>query len=175
MSDNGRVSLLFLANLLLFFTISELNHLASGWGIYLHVDALLVVFFGLYLTRISSLLSAVVLGFLADALHPVPFGSFAAGYLLLWLFFVWCQRRIRRQNRLHIRTVATIGQLIWLTALTLTMGRHMLGEAFFWQRLLLESILSCTTVFVFAAAWCRFQRQFLHVLGWDLEAQMSPL
>lgn len=175
MSNSGRVSLLFLGNLFLFFAVGELNHLISGWSIFLHIDALLVVFFGLYLTRISSLLYTVLLGFLADGLHPVPFGTYAAGYLFLWLFFVWCQRRIRRQNRLHIQTVATVGQLLWLTALTLTMGRHMLGEPFFWQRLLLESILSCTTVFVCAAAWCRFQKNLLHSLGWDLDAQMSPL
>ena len=108
-------------------------------------------------------------------MHPVPFGTFAAGYLFLWLFFVWCQRRIRRQNRLHIRSVATVGQFLWLAGLTLAMGRHMLDEPFFWQRLLLETILSCTVVFVFAGAWCQFQKQFLRALGWDLEAQMSAL
>ena len=175
MSDNGRVSLLFLANLILLFVVGEFNHVISDWGIHLHADVLLVVFFGLFLTRISSLLYTVLLGFLADALHPVPFGTYAAGYIAMWLFFVWCQRRIRRQNRVHIQTVAALAQLFWMAALTVLMGRHLLGEVYFWQRLLLDTILSCTVVFVSAAAWCALQKKLLHFLGWNLDAQMSPL
>ncbi|MGC9450390.1 MAG: hypothetical protein ACP5I4_02995 [Oceanipulchritudo sp.] len=175
MSDNGRIAILLGANLLLFFAVGEINNLLSGWSIHLHLDALLVVFFGLFLKRISSLLYTALLGFLADALHPVPVGTYAAAYILLWLFFVWCQRRIRRQNPLHVRTVAAVGQLLLLTGLTLLTSRTLLLDALFWQRIGVEILLSCLVVLLCASFWCRFQKNLLHAMGWDLEAQMSPL
>jgi cell shape-determining protein MreD len=174
-SDNGRISVLFGVNLLLFFAAGEINNLLSGWAIHLHLDALLVIFFGLFLKRISSLLCTALLGFLADALHPVPAGTYAAAYILLWLFFVWCQHRIRRQNRLHVRTVAAVGQFFLLSGLTLLTSWSLGLGSLSWQRIALEILLSCLVVFLCASFWCRFQKNLLYAMGWDLEAQMSPL
>jgi len=175
MSDNGRISLIFACNLLLYFIIGQLNFLLGDWAIHIHLDALIVLFFGLYLSRISSLLFTSLLGFLADAMHPAPAGTYVVGYLCLWLFYVWCQGRIRRQNRIHLRSVAAIAQGIWLIALGLTLGSGQWSEGAYWNRIIYEMVLSVGLVFVFSSPWCKFQRKLLYSLGWDLEAQMTHL
>jgi cell shape-determining protein MreD len=174
-SDNGRISLLFLLNLALYFIAGELNFILGNWSIYLHLDALLIVFFGLHLSRMSGLLYTTLLGFLADALHPAGPGTYLAGYLCIWMFFVWCQRRIRRQNRNHVRLITVAAQSAWLVALALLLGREQLGSVAYWSRVIHELLLSAAIVFVAAWPWCKLQRSFLHSLGWDLESEMTHL
>ena len=175
MSDNGRVSLIFVLNLLLYFIAGEVNFLLGNWSIHLHMDALLILFFGIYLTRISSLVYTALLGFLADALHPAPPGTYVAGYLFLWLFFVWFSRRIRRQNKTHIRALAASGQAIWLVALSVILGMDQLDQPFYWHRIIHDLLLSLAFVYAFAWTWCNLQKKFLHGLGWDLEAHITRM
>lgn len=171
MSDNGRISLLFLLSLFLYFVAGEFNYFLGNWSLNLHVDALLIVFFGLYVSRVSSLLYASLLGFLADALHPSPHGVYVVGYLCLWLFFVWCQRHIRRQNGMHVRSVTAAAQIAWLLALTLFEGTEWLTSGAYWGRIVGDTLFSAAIAYVLAWPWCLFQKRFLYTLGWDLEAQ----
>jgi len=173
-SDNGRISILFLLNLLLYFLAGELNFYLAQWSVYLHLDALLVVFFGLYVSRTSSLLFAAVLGGLAGATNPTAGGTYIIGYICLWMYFVWCQRRIRRQNSIHVRTVTAVGQLLWMLVLVLIDGTYQWGSAAYWGRLLTEMLLSCAVIYLLSWPWCRFQKNFLYSLGWDLEALPPP-
>ncbi|NDV61225.1 hypothetical protein G0Q06_02035 [Puniceicoccales bacterium CK1056] len=173
MSDNGRISLLFLINILLYFFIGMINNMASGFSIHLHLDVLLLIFSGLYLTRLSGLFLAALLGLLADAANPVPTGTFLVGYLAIWLFFVWCQRRIRRQNKIHVRTVAVVAQLSWIIFLGLFLGKGALSEWPYWQRILSDVLVSCVCLYLVVWPWCRTQNSLLYSLGWDLEAQIS--
>lgn len=173
MSDNGRLSLVFLFNILLYFFIGLANNITSGWSVTLQLDALLLIFFSLYLTRFFGLFFTVILALLADAAHPVPAGTYLIGYLALWLFFVWCQRRIRRQNPLHVRLVATVAQIAWIVALGLFLGKARLAEAVYWQRLLTDTVVSAAGIYLLVWPWCRFQHKLLHSLGWDLEAQIA--
>jgi cell shape-determining protein MreD len=175
MSDNGRLSLVFLFNILLYFFIGLANNIVSGWSITLHLDALLLIFFALYVTRLSGLVFAVILGLVTDSVHPVPAGTYLIGYLAMWLFFTWCQRRIRRQNPLHVRTVAVAAQIAWIVFIGLFLGRAYLAEWVYWQRLLTDMLVSCTLLFLIVWPWCRFQKKLLYSLGWDLEAQISHL
>ena len=173
MSNNGRITLIFLFNLLLYFIAGEVNGLLGTFSVYFHIEALLVIFFGLYLNRISSLLYTSLLGFMADAVHPTPAGTYLIGYLFLWMFFVWCQRRIHRQKPIHVRSVAAAGQAIWLIALSILMGKGLYGEWAYWSRILTEILLSCLLVYVTSWTWCTFQKRTLYSLGWNIEAQMS--
>lgn len=173
MSDNGRISLLFLFNLLLYFLLGMVNNAVSGFSIHLHLDVLLLIFSGLYLTRLSGLVYAALLGLLADAASPVPVGSYLLGYLALWTYFVWCQRRIRRQNKTHLRSVSIIGQTLWILALAVILGRGSFGDWIYWQRLLIDTFFSGLCLFIVIWPWCRFQNNLLYSLGWDLEAQIS--
>lgn len=175
MSDNGRLSLLFLCHVLLYLAIGEVNTFISQWGLYLHLDALLLLFFGLYLSQLRGLLYAAVLGFLVESMSPVPHGLALAGYLGIWLFFVACQRRIRRQNPFHVRTVTIAVQLLWLLVLSLLMGSHWLGEPAYLKRVLTDMLVSSLALYLLAWPWCQFQKKLLYSLGWDLEAQISRL
>ncbi|MEX0326308.1 MAG: rod shape-determining protein MreD [Puniceicoccaceae bacterium] len=175
MSDNGRISLIFLLNLILYFVAGEINFLLETWSLRLHLDALLILFFGLHLNRISSLVYTAILGFLADSIHPAPEGTYVAGYLFLWLLFVNFQRRIRRQNRTHVRAVAAGAQAFWLLALAVFLGFQQWDQWIYWQRILLDLFFSAAVVYALAWPWCYFQKQFLYNLGWDLESEISRM
>lgn len=173
MSDNGRLSLIFTFTLLAYLAIGEINTMISGWAVYLHVDALLLVFFGLYLNRLSGLVYTALLGFLTEALYPVPTGLYLIGYLAIWLYFTWCQHRIRRQNPYHVRAVVVAIQVAWMLLLALVLGSGSLGNPLYWQRVLVETGLSALVLYLLTWPWCLFQKKLLFSLGWDLEAQVS--
>mgnify|MGYP000070424193 FL=1 len=175
MSDNGRITLIFLCNLLLYFIVGELNFFLGGLSLHFHADALLILFFGLYLGRMAGLVSATLLGFLADSVSPVPHGTYVIGYLGLWLFLVWGQRRIRRQNPVHLRTLAAATQILWLLLLTLHLRTGMEPNTVYWQRILMEILFSGSLTYALAWPWCRFQKNLLYSLGWNIEAEYSQL
>ena len=175
MSDNGRVAILFGFNVILMFLIGELNHVLSGYSLRLHLDVLLVLFFGLYLGIWPGLLYAALFGLLADARSPAGNGFFFIAYLLCWLFFVFGQRRIRRQSSAHVRWIAVLAQAAWLATLSLLMGDDLLTSGAYWIRVLTDTALSLALLYAIAWPWCRFQHQMLYSLGWDLEAQPPRL
>lgn len=175
MSDNGRLSLIFAFTALAYLVIGEINTIISGWAVYLHLDALLLVFFGLFLNRISGLVYTALLGFLVEAMYPVPTGLYLIGYLGIWLFFTWCQRRIRRQNPYHVRGVVVAIQAVWMLVLAFVLGSGWIGTFAYWQRVLVEIALSSLAIYLLAWPWCQFQKKLLYSLGWDLEAQVSHM
>lgn len=175
MSDNGRISLIFAFTVVAYIAIGELNTLISGWSVYLHMDALLLVFFGLYLNRISGLLYTALLGFLVESMYPVPGGLYLIGYLGIWLFFTWCQRRIRRQNPYHVRGVVVAIQALWMLVLAFVLGGESIGTLVYWHRILVEILASALIIYLLTWPWCLFQKKLLYSLGWDLEAQVSHM
>jgi len=172
-SDNGRISLLFLFNLILYFLVGEANNSLSALNVSLHLDVLFVLFFGLYIGRSIGLLYTLLFGFLTNASHPVPVGTYLVGYLFLWMFLVWSQHRIRRQNSRHVRSIATIAQVLLIICLSLFLGRQSLGSGSFWQRTFFDLMSSALVVYFLAWPWCRFQHRMLHSMGWNLDAQLT--
>ncbi|MFO7724371.1 MAG: rod shape-determining protein MreD [Oceanipulchritudo sp.] len=175
MSDNARVTLLFFSHILLYFLIGLVNNTLGGWSLHLHLDALLLVFFGLFLNRMKGLVFSALLGFMTDALHPVPHGTYLIGYVLLWAFFVLSQRRIRRQNPLHVRTIAVVAQALWLAGLAFFLGKGLWTEWVYWQRVLVDFLASALVLFLAAWPWCLLQKKLLYSLGWDLDAQLTRM
>lgn len=173
MSHNGRLAITFVFTLILYFAIGEINNLIGGWSVYLHVDALLIVFYGLFLTRFGGLLITVLLAFLAESLHPVPLGTCFLGYLGIWSFFVWAQPRIRRQNPAHLRFITVSAQALWMLGMALFLGPGHFLEGMYWQRWAIDLAASLGIIFLTVQPWCRFQLGLLHSLGWNLEAQAS--
>jgi len=173
-THNGRLSLLFACNLVLYLVVSEVNGVIGPWTVHLHLDVLYLVFFGLFLRHLGGLLFAALMGLFADAAHAAPAGVFLAGYIGLWLFFTLCQRRVRRQNPAHVRAVAVAGQLLWMGALALVMAMAQPSAPGAWMRLPADLGFSCLVVGFLAWPWCRFQNKLLHTLGWDLEAELAP-
>lgn len=174
MTDNGRLSIIFLLNLALYFIAGELNVFASNWSIHFHIDALLVIFFGIYLNRSSSVILVALMGLLADSVHPAPMGTYFAGYLFLWLFFVWFQRRLQRHNKSHIRSAAAAGQALFIICLSLLLSKGQFTHLLYWNRVLTDLLVSTLLVFLLSWPWCQFLKRMLHTLGWNIEAQMSP-
>ena len=175
MSDNGRITLIFFCNLLLYFIIGECNFFLDGFSLHFHGDTLLVLFFGLYLGRMGGLVSATVLGFLADSVSPVPHGTYVIGYLSIWLFILWGQKRIRRQNHLHVRTLAVLAQLLWMLLLSMVVFSTDSFTTVYWGRVLSEIAFSIAVTFLAAWRWCQFQKRLLFSLGWNIEAEMSQI
>ena len=173
MSNNARLFLLFALQILLFFGIGLVNSFAARFSVYLHLDALLLVFFGLFLRRTGSLVYVVILGLLAEAMHPVPAGTYLLGYLGLWSFFVWSQKRIRAQNPLQVRSITTAAQILWLLVLTFTLGGEHLLNRLYWQRVLVDLLASGLLIYAMAWPWCSLQKKILYSLGWNLDAQLS--
>lgn len=174
MSRNGSISLLFVANLLLMLSLAEANNALGRLGLSVHLDSLLVLFFGLYLKSSLGLIFVLLLGFLNEALHPVPEGTYVLGYLLLWGYLVWWQNRIRLQNPAHIRVVAFSAQLLWMAALSVLFWDGHLPYGVYGLRILLDTLLSALLVLGLAWPWCAFQRRLLLSLGWNLDAQPAP-
>ncbi len=174
MTHNGRLFVLFTCNLVLYLAVGEFNDAIGPWTVHLHLDVLYVVFFGLFVRHAYGLLYAALMGLFVDAAHAAPTGVFFAGYLLLWLLFAACQRRVRRQNPAHVRVVAAAGQLLWLLALGLIMAVALPSVPGLWTRWLADLALSCLAVGLLAWPWCHFQNRLLYTLGWDLEAELAP-
>lgn len=175
MSDNGRISLIFICNLLLYFLVGELNFMLGSLSLHFHADALFIIFFGLYLGRLGGLVSATILGFFADSVSPVPYGTYVIGYLSMWLFLIWGQKRIRRQNHTHVRFLAALTQFFWMVMLSIVIFSQDSMNTVYWNRILMEILFSTVLVYVFAWSWCRFQKNLLYSLGWNIEAEMSQI
>ena len=175
MSDNGRITLIFFCNLLLYFLLGEFNFFLGSLSLHFHADALLVVFFGLYLARLGGLICATLLGFLVDSTSPVPYGTYVIGYLSIWLFIVWGQKRIRRQNHMHVRTLAASAQALWMLILGLVLFSQDFMHPIHWSRIALEILFSSGLTFIIAWRWTRFQKRLLYSLGWNIEAEMSQI
>lgn len=173
MTDNGRLSVIFLLHLALYFIAGELNVIASNWSIHVHIDALLIIFFGIYLSRSSSVLLVAILGLLADSVHPAPIGTYFAAYLLLWLFFVWFQRRLQRHTPSHIRSAAAAGQALFIICLSLMLGKDQFTNILYWNRVLTDLLVGTMAAFLFSWPWCQLMKHMLHSMGWNIEAQMS--
>lgn len=173
MSQNARISLLILANLLLYLCVGEINTALSHLSLYLHADVLYLVFFGLFLNRLSGVVYVGLLGFLAEAVRPVPTGLYFVGYMGIWLALVWAQSRIRRQAALHLRWTAVTVQTVWLLFLCLALGFRRLDTWSYWQRFLIEGAFSLFLIGLTAPFWCRLQKDLLYALGWDLDAQIN--
>ncbi len=175
MSDNGRISLIFICNLLFYFLLGELNFFLGSLSLHFHADALLVLFFGLYLGRFGGLVSATILGFLVDSVSPAPYGTYVFGYLTMWLFLIWGQKRIRRQNHSHVRSLAALTQLLWMIMLSIVIFSQDTHATVHWSRILMEIGFSTVLVYALAWWWCRFQKNLLYSLGWNIEAEMSQI
>jgi len=173
MSQNARISLLIVANLLLYFCVGEINTVLARFSLYFHADVLYLVFFGLFLNRLSSAVYVGLLGLLAESVRPVPGGLYLTGYLAMWLAFNWAQPRIRRQSPAHLSWTSAAIQGLWLLFLCLFLGFRQAGSWAYWQRIFTEGAFSLILVALTAPLWCRLQKDLLHSLGWNLDAQVN--
>lgn len=175
MSPSARLRLLFGINLLLYFLVGELNSLLAPRAVYLHLDILFLLFFGLFIAQGQTILYIIVLGLFADARHATPPGAFLISYLLLWAYLVWSQRRIQRQNPSHVSWIALIGQLAFIAVLSLSMADTQLLAFNYWTRVGWEAIWSAVLIFLFAPFWCRIQKSILQEFGWNAEAELRKV
>jgi cell shape-determining protein MreD len=173
MNRNRQIALLYLIHLLLYFAVAELNAALATVSITLHLEALLLLFFGLQLRHFSGIVLAAFLGLLSGAGHPGGPGLMLVAFLLLFAFLVWCQNRIRRQNPLHVRIVAVCGQVLFTVALAFALGRGEWTNPDYWIRLIIDGAFSTLVLFLVAWPWCRFNTLLLASFGWDLESQLA--
>jgi hypothetical protein len=167
----SRLLLLIALHWLAFLLIGELNNLLSPFSLYLHLQALLVAFFGLYLQRLVGAVHAAALGLFTESLHPVPTGSFLIAFLGLWLFFVWARPRIQIQNPQHVRIVATSAQAIFLLALSAWLHPAGLLQSGYLLRVTMEIAGSAALTALLVLPWCRLNRRMLQFTGWNLATE----
>lgn len=172
MTPAARLRVVFGINLLLYFAIGQLNSVLSGYVVYLHLDALLVLFFGLFMVQSKALVYVVLFGLLADSQHGSPPGTYLLGYTFLWAFFVWCQRRIHRVNPAHVSWIAVSGQLLLMFALAFALAGEARWLPGYWGRLGWEWLCSSLLIYLVAPLWCRVQKEALQPFGWQPEVEM---
>jgi hypothetical protein len=141
-----RLVILFTAQLVLWFVVAQLNHLLTGWRIYLFPAALYVGYAALLQTWRVGFTASILAGLLCDATSPVAFGTHA------WLFAAAHATLHHLRDRLPRED--TVGQvvIVLLVNLGLFIGFSLTqihaspvpGEA--WRRLPVD--LVCSQVFL---------------------------
>jgi 3-oxoacyl-(acyl-carrier-protein) synthase len=153
--------------------ISGLSHSLGGYGFGLHLQALLVIFPGLYIAEAGGFLILMALALLEAGARGIPVGASLAAFAGAWLFVVWARRRIHRSHPGHLGMTAGGAQLVFVAIITLLLFRYRLNELAFWVTLLVELALSWAVIYLLTPFWCRFMRQLMSSCGWNPEAQID--
>ena len=164
---------IIILNLLLLGAMMEANHLLAPWGVSIHLEAVFVLFAGLYLRVLHGAFLVVILGGSLDATHSPGFGPMLLLLLGLWTLVVYLRTRIRRQIRFQVRMTALGTQLLFLLAATVLFARPAWAMGAFWQRFALDSLLSLTVVALFAVPWGNLQIRLLQSFNWDITSERS--
>lgn len=154
-----------------FLVVGEINNLLAPFSLYLHPQALLIVFFGLYLQRLPGAFHAAALGLFTESLHPVPPGSFLLAYLALWLFFIWARPRIQIQNTNHIRITAVTAQVLFILILTVWLQPASLLQPGYLLRVGTEILFNAVLTAWLVLPWCRLNRLLIQQSGWNLATE----
>ena len=152
--------------------IGEANFFLGELGLALHLEALLVLFAGLYFRLIHGVGLAILIGLLADAGEASPWGSYFLILLLLWALVFSVRNRLQSENFAQITVFALALQTIYLAATSLFYAGSFFDQWIYWQRILSEGLLSLFVVFLAAYPWTEFNRLVLREFGWDLNAEL---
>ena len=167
--------IVFGLHLLLQYTLAEFNEWIAPLGLSLRLDALFVLFTGLYLGVVPGLLITVAMGLLIGAQLPLFHGEYLISLILSWLSVVWMRRMIKRDQPRHIMLLALSLQTALFIGLTLRFHAGLWREAAYLQRLASDCAFSAVVLFFAAAPWCEFQRKLMLSLGWNLNLEAKSL
>jgi len=146
-----RAALAVFFTLFLFGTIvAQLNHVLTGWGVYLWIGGLFITHPALGVSARAGFAAALLGGLLLDAATPVTFGThallFAVGHALVFRL----RDRIPRDETAPRVALALIANLVLFLVFTFLQSRHLPADAPHWPRVLVD--LLCSQLFILVAA-----------------------
>jgi len=171
MNRRQQILVLFALHLGLAVCIGEINYQLAPHALHLHLDVLLVLFAGLYLRAVHSVVFTAGLGLLCGALYPFAVGGYALVLAALWLVIALTRPHLRREQTLPVTLLAVLVQLLYMLAATVWFHWGHLGEWLVWQRFLIDAALNCALLATFTGRWIRLNISTLFQIGWDIEAE----
>jgi hypothetical protein len=174
MNQRGLYVLAFLLQMLAFAVITELNYSVAQWAVALHLDAVLVLFAGLYFPALPGLLLTSLVALFVGATRPLTSGLSLFLFLTLWLFTLMGRKRIRRERWSHLAGLAIATQVVEIAILAMI---HGIPEAWstlgYLKRMGSDTLLSILAIALLAPFWVRFQARLFTSFGWSLENEVT--
>ncbi|HYP16844.1 MAG TPA: rod shape-determining protein MreD [Opitutus sp.] len=140
----------FVTLALLWAVVSELNHLLTGWHVYLWVGGLFVTFSAVTLPLRAGLLTSFLGGLLLDSLAPVTFGTQAVLLATAHALIFNVRDRVPREETAARVVIALFANLALFLVFSFLQIRHVPTPATVWPRLIVD--LLCSQVFIAVVA-----------------------
>lgn len=174
MSRRWLYAFAFLLQMIAFTVVMEGNYLLAPNALSLQLDALYVIFPGLYFPALPGLLLSALLALFIGATRPLASTSTLVIFIALWLFTLISRRRIRRDRWGHLVALAAFAQGFEIIIITLKVGRP---ETWTWggylARIGSDALWSLLAIALLAPIWVRFQVRFFQAFGWSLENEAT--
>lgn len=137
-------------------------------GLWLHIDALFLVFPILYLRFAHGLPQLVIVSLAYDAMWPGPYGTRLVIYSLILAVMVPIRLRIRRENPMHVLLLSMALNLVVFVGLALvaTFSPEHMGEVPI-GRMLGDLLASELVVGLCAFWWLEVQRALIIMSSGD--------
>lgn len=140
-----------LANLLLWWLVSLLNHyLAGSVAIYLYIGGLYVAYAALRLDAWHGLTATGLTALLCDALEPVPFGTSLFFFSLVHCVVLYGRHRFPREGAIFAVIVALLGNLFLVLALSFLLIGANPRPGVAWLRIFVDLICSQALIAIIA-------------------------
>lgn len=141
-----RLIILFTAQLVLWALVAQLNHLLTGWRVYLFPAALYVAYAALLQTWRAGFTASILAGLVCDATSPVAFGTHACLFAAAHATLHHLRDRLPRADTAGQVVIVLLVNLGLFLGFSLTQihASPVPGEV--WRRLLVD--LVCSQVFL---------------------------
>lgn len=160
----GRLLIVFALNYVLHFFVTEAHFYLAEARLTLQVDVLYVLFAGLCMRPVVGALLVGLSGLTFGAMLPLG-PAYALILLLLWGILQVFRSRLELNQGGAITLVSLFAQGLVTALLMLVLADGRLGSWLYWQRFLVDSLVSISLLAVVAYPWLRFQVQLLQAWG----------
>lgn len=174
MSQEKRIILVLITNMIAVFLVGEINGLLAHAGLYLCLDAMLLLFPALYMRVLPGMIAVGLTAMLLFALKPFNYTWGVGGMMLMLLVMTRFRGRFRRENPKHVALMAVFANTLVFLAYTVGMGAAAM-EGGTWLRVGADFLLSQAVIWVLAPVWVRLHRKILLLMGVDLGAELQRL
>ena len=137
-----RWSIVFGANLLLWWLVGLANNYLANFAVHLYVGGLFVVYAALRLDRKHGLIAIVLTGLLIDAVEPVPYGTSLLLLGLVHATLLYGRQRFPREGAVFGVVVALLANLFLVIALSFLLVGANPRPASAWLRIFADLLAS---------------------------------
>ena len=171
----ARIFVPLASNLVLLIVLQGLNDLLAPFSMSLRLDALYLLFSALYLRFHQGFLVVFFTALVIDAGTPLPYGFSLIVFTIILALVIFTRTNLRRERGYHVAFTAMAANLVILVMISIIMGRDLLLEVSYWQRVLADIFISELAVAVLAYSYVHLQRVMIYHLGTDLSAELQRI